>query len=269
MSWNRVLWIGGVARSGTSWLAQMINSHESVRFRFQPLFSYEFKARVNEDSTQQQHLAFLKELWETESEFLVQQDKIDAGEYPNFEKNNCNVLAFKENRYLSVIEPMLRRIEQMRFVGIVRNPCAVINSWCKNEKEFPAGSVLREQWRFGACKNSGSEDYFGYYKWKEAANSFLDLAQQYPDRACVFSYSSVVANPSKCVARILEMLDLEMTPQVQSFIESSSSRHSNNYYSVYKSAAKTSLDWQNELDPYIVDEIHADLRSTRLEQFLI
>ena len=247
MSWQRALWIGGVARSGTSWLAQLINSHEAVRFRFQPLFSYEFKARINEDSTREQQLDFLNELWQTESDFLVQQDKIDSGEYPKFAKRESSVLAFKENRYLSVIEPLLRRVESMHFVGIIRNPCAVINSWSKNEKEFPSGSILREQWRFGACKNSGPEDYFGYYKWKEAANLFIDLANQYPDRACVYSYGSVVANPSECVASILSMLELEMTPQVQAFIESSSSRHSSNYYSVYKSAEKTSSDWKKRI----------------------
>ena len=195
MSWSSSVWVGGVARSGTSWVGQIFNSHPGVRFRFQPLFSYEYKGCVNEESTPEEHMDFLNRLWETESEFLTQADKVRSGEYPEFvQSTDEHTLVFKENRYQSVIEPMLRRVPAAHVIGLVRNPCAVINSWKNNEKEFPPGSVLRDEWRFGACKNSGPEDYFGYYKWKEVANLYLDLAAQYPDRACVVRYEDLVEN---------------------------------------------------------------------------
>lgn len=48
--------IFGVPRSGTSWLGQLFNSSERVAYRYQPLFSYAFKGRLNENST-------LDEIW--------------------------------------------------------------------------------------------------------------------------------------------------------------------------------------------------------------
>ena len=35
--------IFGCPRSGTSWLGQLFNAHETVLYRYQPLFAYEFK----------------------------------------------------------------------------------------------------------------------------------------------------------------------------------------------------------------------------------
>ncbi|MGB4737790.1 MAG: sulfotransferase domain-containing protein, partial [Fuerstiella sp.] len=71
MKFRKVVWIAGVARSGTSWIGQIFNSHQNVRYRFQPLFSYEFKSRVNEDSTDAEHQQFLNDLWDTETDFLA------------------------------------------------------------------------------------------------------------------------------------------------------------------------------------------------------
>jgi hypothetical protein len=269
MSWNNSVWIGGVARSGTSWVGQIFNSHPQVRFRFQPLFSYEFKGQVNEESTPAEHHAFLDGLWSTESEFLTQADKVRSGDYPAFERSEVETtLVFKENRYQSVIEPMLRKVPNAYVIGLVRNPCAVINSWKNNAKEFPPGSVLRDEWRFGACKNIGPEDYFGYYKWKEVANLYLDLAEQYPERACVVRYEDIVSQRLERCAELFKFIGLDLDPQTTAFLTKSGDEHKGSYYSVFKDEDVT-VKWKQELDPYIAAEIEEDLRGTRLEQFLV
>jgi hypothetical protein len=269
MSWKNSVWIGGVARSGTSWVGQIFNSHPEVRFRFQPLFSYEFKGSVNADSTAEEHMKFLDGLWGTESEFLTQADKVRSGDYPDFKHSGSETtLVFKENRYQSVIEPMLRRVPNAKVIGLVRNPCAVINSWKNNAKEFPPGSVLRDEWRFGECKNSGPEDYFGYYKWKEVANLYLDLATQYPTQACVVRYEDIVHKRVERCEEMFKFIDLELDPQTTAFLEQSGGDHKGSYYSVYKDNAVTTK-WRDDLDPYIISEIEQDLAGTRLEQFLL
>ena len=48
---DSITYLAGVARSGTSWLGQIFDSSPEVRYSFQPLFSYEFKNRVNENVT--------------------------------------------------------------------------------------------------------------------------------------------------------------------------------------------------------------------------
>jgi len=40
-------------------------------------------------------------------------------------------LAILYTKYQSVIEPMLRRLPYLKLVGVVRHPCAVLNSWKK------------------------------------------------------------------------------------------------------------------------------------------
>ncbi|MDH5934310.1 hypothetical protein, partial [Vibrio splendidus] len=43
--------IHSVPRSGSSWLGEIINSSPQVNYSFQPLFSYEFKSYLNENSS--------------------------------------------------------------------------------------------------------------------------------------------------------------------------------------------------------------------------
>jgi hypothetical protein len=265
---QKCIWVAGVARSGTSWIGQIFNSHPNVRYRFQPLFSYEFKGRLNEESTRVAFETFADELWQSDSEFLTQADKIASGEYPRFVKNKePTTLVFKENRYLSLIEPMLRRMPSLSVVGVVRHPCAVIESWSRNEREFPRGSVLREQWRFGQCKNSGPQDYFGFYKWKEVANLFLDLEQQYPGRMQLIRYEEIANQPELTAEKMLESAEIELCDEVINFLADSQSHHSDSYYSVFKNTGQQQR-WRESLDAHIIDEIYSDLQGTRLQQFL-
>lgn len=268
MTDERTVWIAGVARSGTSWLGQIFNSHPAVRFRFQPLFSYEFKNRINEDSSAADFSEFLHDLWHSKTAFLTQADKVVSGEYPRFDDSDSQrVLAFKENRYQSLIEPMLRKLPSMCLVGIIRHPCAVIYSWSQNGREFPEGSVLRDQWRFGECKNETPADYFGYYKWKEVANLYLDLAAKYPDRVKIVRYADLLRQPEALTEAILNHCGLDLSADVQQFLIASRQRKAESYYSVFNSKSNDQA-WQAKLDPHIADEIKADLTGTRLEHFL-
>jgi hypothetical protein len=268
MTAERTIWIAGVARSGTSWLGQIFNSHPAVRFRFQPLFAYEFKNQINEDSSSNEFNQFLNELWNSETEFLTQADKVASGEYPHFgDSDSQSVLAFKENRYQSMIEPMLRKIPSMHLVGIVRHPCAVIHSWSRNSREFPAGSVLRDQWRFGQCKNETPADYFGYYKWKEVANLYLDLTAKYPERAKTIRYADLLQQPEALAQAVLNHCGLDLSPGVKQFLVASRQQKSQSYYSVFNSKSNDHA-WREKLDPHIASEIEADLAGTRLEPFL-
>jgi len=267
MNFQQVIYITGVPRSGTSWLGQIINSSPQVCFRFQPLFSYEFKNRVNEDSSSEVFERFFECLSKTESDFIGQKDKIKSGEYPLFQKQSATHLAFKENHYQSMIEPILRKVPSVKVIGIVRNPCAVINSWRKNPKEFPHDSDILEEWRFANCKNKGNGDYFGYYKWKEVTNNYIDLQIKYPDRFFLLKYEDLVHQPAEVTKEIFRFAGLPFEEQTKDFLKTSTTKNNESYYSVFK-ANKNTEEWKNELDSYIQSEIFADLKNTRLEKFL-
>jgi len=263
-----ITYLAGVARSGTSWLGQIFDSSPDVHYSFQPLFSYEFKNRVNEDSSAAEFYNLLHNIFNTRTSFLTQADKRESGEYPVFTKTDPPIhLVMKENRYQYLIEPMMRKCPEMKLVGIIRNPNAVINSWIKNSKEFPPGSEPLKEWRFGDCKNQGHEDFFGFYKWKEVANLYLDLREKWPDRVYVLRYEDMVESPEKIVTGLFTFCSVDYGIQTKNFLRRSSSVQNDSPYAVFKDKAVAS-QWMNELDPYITAEISSDLRGTRLEQFI-
>ncbi|MFT5635026.1 MAG: hypothetical protein ACI89T_000457 [Cognaticolwellia sp.] len=265
---KNITYIAGVARSGTSWLGQIFDSAVNVNFRFQPLFSYEFKNKVNEDSSALEFEQLLVEMHDTATPFLTQEDKRSSGQYPNFPKNKVrDHLVFKENRYQNIIEPMMRKVPTMKLVAIIRNPNAALSSWMKNQKEFPAGSTPKDEWRYGDCKNQGHEDFFGYYKWKEVANMYLDLADKWPDRVYLIKYEDLVNAPLLMTEEMFSFCDISMDKQTSDFLSLSTKSHDNSPYSVFKS--KQVIDnWKSDFDPYITQEIFQDLQGTRLEKFI-
>src|SRR5690606_6681662 len=117
----RTVGLFGVARSGTSWLGQIFNSSPDVIFRFQPLFAFEFKGRVDEESSQAEYEKLFADMAAADTPFLTQKDKQESGAYPRFPKAaNPATLVFKEARYQSVLEPMLRRVPGLKGLGLVR-----------------------------------------------------------------------------------------------------------------------------------------------------
>jgi len=261
--------IAGVPRSGTSWLGQIVDSSPEVAYRFQPFFSYAFKDAVQIDSLRHEYEEFFKGLYQSDDVFLLQTDKRQDGQYPVFRENpSPSCLAFKTCRYQYLIPKMLGLFPNLVLIGIVRHPCGAINSWLKNPSEFPATADQLAEWRFGACKNLGrSEEFFGFYKWKEVAHLYLDLQQKYPDRVLVVHYDKLVENTWPVVNRIFSFAGLQISEQTRSFIAQCQSTHVETSYSVFRNRSVKDK-WRTELAHSIRDEILFDLKGTRLEVFL-
>lgn len=267
---TNVVLLAGVARSGTSWLGQIFDSSPSVCYRFQPLFSYAFKNRLNHASTRQDVENFFSDLYESDDHFLLQTDKRESGQYPIFQKRQSpSVLVFKENRYQYLFGRIVSLFENIKMVGIIRNPCAVINSWVKNPKEFPAGSSLADEWRFGACKNQGrEEEFFGFYKWREIANFYLDLADKFSHKVIVVRYEDLVNDTMDEAKKLFEFCGIPFTLQTEKFLAECHSRRVETPYSVFKDKSVKDA-WRSELPQSIIDEIYFELKGTRLEKFLL
>jgi len=267
---DQVIVIAGVARSGTSWLGQIIDSSPDVAYRFQPLFSYAFKGAINPDSSREEYEHFFKYIYLSNDEFLLQTDKRDEGLYLVFKEKNENprFLAFKTCRYQYILNKMLYYFDNVKLIGIIRHPCGVINSWLKNPKEFPQGADSIKEWRFAACKNLGrEEEFFGYYKWKEVAYIYLDLKEKYPNNVYIVKYEELVDNPIPVSKSIYDFLGLEFKNQTISFLENCHSINKEGPYAVFKDKSVKD-SWKSELYRYIINEIYLDLEGTRLAQFL-
>ena len=265
---SRVVVVAGVARSGTSWLGQILDSSPKVVYKFQPLFSYEFKGYLTHNSVKEEYENFFESLYKSNDDFLTQKDKRLSGQYPIFKKNNPDVLVFKENRYQYLFPKMISIIADLKFIGIIRHPCAVMNSWLKSPKEFPQDADIDLEWRFGACKNLGrEEEFFGFYKWREIANLYLDLKDKFPDQVLILSYNDLVTNTGRETDKLFSFTGLEVTEQTLDFLKSCNSNHIETPYSVYRNKAVKDK-WLQELPQKIANEIFNEVQGTRLEYYL-
>ncbi|MGH2508901.1 MAG: sulfotransferase domain-containing protein, partial [Ktedonobacteraceae bacterium] len=202
--------------------------------------------------------------------FVLQTEKREAGILPTFDKvSPFDVLAMKNARYHYLLIRFLNYFDNLRVLAIVRNPCAALTSWMENPREFPEGSDPMREWRLGTCKNQGRpENFFGFYKWREAANIFLDLQSSFQNRVHVVRYEDLIENPIGVSQELFAFCGLEFGEQTEKFLRESSAGHSDSPYSVYRGKDVNS-SWRGKLDSRIVKDIEQELLGTRLETFLV
>jgi hypothetical protein len=268
----QVISIHGVPRSGTSWLGNLFNSHPQVAYRHQPLFAYRFKDRISLDSTPAAIRQFLEELYNvTDDPFIL--DLKRRRSLPEFwqqahKAERPSHLVMKMVRYHHLIPHLMKSLPEIRIIGIVRHPCAVIHSWLQAPREFRPEWDPMQEWRYAPSKNAGRiEEFYGFEKWKEVANLFLELEQTHPDRFRLVRYEALVARPEEVTGRLFTFAGLTMHPQTLEFIRLSHSGHDPDPYAVRKRPDETQR-WQHELDPRIAQAILTELRGTPLERFL-
>jgi len=263
--------IHSVPRSGSSWIGQIFNSSPDVNFKFQPLFSYAFKDYLNTSSSKEDINTFFKSISQSQDTFLLQTEKIEQGIYPVFQKNKQSThIAYKEVRYHHILENMLKVDPDIIVIGIVRSPYAAINSFLNAPREFrkDLGWDELSEWQWANKKNLNKvEEFNGYEKWKEVALLFQRLQVQYPDRFCLVKYDDLLTDTLKEIERVFSFCDIDMTDQTESFLQESTQENQGDTYSVYK---KKSIDnnWEQSLDPVIIDSISKDLKNSALEEYL-
>lgn len=266
----RVIGVHGVPRSGTTWLGQIFNSHADVAYRFQPLFSYAFKSRLDPHSSAAQISEFFHDIYSTEDDFVLQKGEADLSKMTvRFSKSpHPTNLVYKEVRYHHILENLLLSSTDVRIVGIIRLPCAVIQSWVNAPREFKKEWNILEEWRLAAKKNQGRpEEFYGFAKWKEVAELFLRLQVSYPDRFLLVKYAELIASPMVEVQRIFGFCGLSLGDQTRKFIEASRSRDDGNPYGVFRNHTRDDK-WLNRLPNQISSAIMSELRGTELEMFL-
>ncbi len=267
----RVVSLHGAPRSGTSWLGKIFDSHPDVAYRFQPLFSYRFKGAIDAGSGRKQMERFLTDLYAVkDDEFILQWRQQERGAHPDgFAKNpHPDVLVMKEVRYHYVIEALLRQMEGIKVVGIVRHPCGAINSWLKTPREFKPEWNTAAEWRDAPSKNQGRmEEYYGFEKWKELARLFLRLEREWPRAFYLTRYEKLVREPDAETAKLFAFCGLDLHPQVSKFLAASRSREVEDPDTVFRTTDVADR-WKSELDPAIRDAIQHDLGGSDLSVFL-
>ena len=270
----KIVWLNGMPRSGTSWLSQIFDSHSDVRFRLSPLFSYAFKNFVNKSSSKQRWDDFFTSVYNKEGDpFMEQIENKRKGSYPIFEKKEKkpSFLVIKDTRYHNLTQTILTNHKEVKFIHIIRNPCASICSWLRAPKEFPSTDDPLMFWRSGDNKKKGRiEEFWGFEDWKKLTNYYLTLEANYPDQVMTVCYEKLVENTLKLTSKMFEFVGLELLEdQTIRFIRESQSKSVEDVYSVYKRPEQVMNRWEQLLDDKIIRDIRSELKDTKLEKFLL
>lgn len=190
MNYESIISIHGVPRSGTSWLGEIFNSHPQVAYRFQPLFSYRFRAALSVQSSIENVQTFLEQLSQTDDDFVLQRNGKEIGQRIQFLKSESRYLVMKHVRFHHLAKTLLKE-PKLKIIFLFRHPCGVVHSWL-NSPEKEQGWPI-DEWRHASIKNAGRpEEWNGFEKWKECFDLFYSLKKRFPDRIYFCRYEQLV-----------------------------------------------------------------------------
>lgn len=266
---ERLIWLAGMPRSGTTWLSQVFAAHPAVRVKFCPLFSYEFKRRCGPESTPAEWRALLRDVYATPGEFLDQVHLRREGHVPTFAQKAAAppVMLIKSNRFHDLAPHVLAACPEVSWLAVVRHPAATIHSWLDNPTEFPSGADPRTEWRTGACRKTGPGEFWGFDDWLAVTAMQVELARRWPERVKVLRYDVARAHPLEAMAEVLEWCGLSQHEQVREFLAASRNGSSNHHRSVFKAPASAER-WRTALDPRVVAQIERETCARGLGEFL-
>ena len=226
---------------------------------------------MSDSSTEKDILEFFRKIIDTKDDFILRgYANQDEREQLIFNKiSSPTHLVIKHVRYLHIIKNVLQRIPDFKVIGIIRHPCATINSWINCKREFSSKWNDELEWRKAEKKNRNRvEEYFGYNKWKEGVIIFENMAKTFPDRFYIQSYSDLLNDPENESKKLFEFVNLNYSKQTSTFINKSRAFTGNSDYSVFRSKDNDRA-WENELSSSIIKSIEEDLLDTELEKYLI
>ena len=268
--YEKIINIHGVPRSGTSWLGSIVNSSPDVLYKYQPLYQRPIKGMISHESTKEELKDYFDIIYYFSDKEMSLSDETVKGLSPKFiiKEKNPKILVSKHVRHHYLVPHLLENIDNLKIVGIMRNPCGVLNSWrfC----DLPTYNQewdFSEEWRFAQSKNQfRPEWYYGFHRWKEVAKLFLEMKKKYPSKFYLIQYENMVVDLNSEVVKIFDFCELEITDQTRDFCNLSQTKTVADAHSVYR-GKKNIFDWKEMLDKTIVQSIYNELKDTELEQF--
>ena len=265
-----IISIHSAPRSGSTWLETIFEAHPNVITKYQPLFCYDFKNCINKNSVKEDFDNFINCIMKSNNEFMNRSGVYHTGNsnhIPKFKKDDITTLVMKHVHSHHLIETFIKLCPNIKIIGLIRNPCATINSFVNNPREYD-DTNNPDEWLNGNNKNMSEHDYFGYQKWKEVIDIFHNIQNKYPDNIYIVQYEKLVFNSKEEIPKLFAFANLIVTESVYQFInESHNSEYINDHCtSVYKDTSVTDK-WKDKLDINIQNTIINDIKNTVYEQY--
>lgn len=252
----KILFLSGIARSGTSWLGKIFASHPEVLYHFEPF------NLVQERKNLDGRLKFWTLLPELEKLKLADKDEeainklaIPLDRFWDVRDRTLDRRPYfpqpQQPKLMAIKEDFTGVVEICAYFGqviqIVRDPRAVLNS-------------LINHTRFG--RHYGAKSVAE--RWAEKNSRFLDLQQAQPDRFKVVKYEELCQRPIPVAQDLVEWAGLSFSKPVTNFLNASHSKHRPGHYEVYKNPTHTMNDWRLKLSPAIQEVVLGQVRGSRV-----
>lgn len=252
-------------------MGQIINSHPTIKYCYQPFFSYAFRDRITTNSNLLEIRKVFDEMFESSDPFITQTgpEKISK-QSPVFDKKLSNLLAYKEVRFHDLLPNFIELIPEFKAIGIVRDPRFVLASWRNAPREFASSWSFTEEWRHAEKKNRGlDENWYGFTRWMELSRMFIQLENRHPDSFKLIRYEDLTNDTYSSVNDIFAFLGLSVGSQTLDFISESSSMDDGDPYGVYRIGKSNAMHASRaNIDASIEESIISECMETPLARFL-
>ena len=228
-TYQNTIFLAGVARSGTTWLSNIINYNNSYRYIFEPF--YEKKVGICKNFSPKQ---YIKENSSNES-FLEPTKVILSGQVRSKWSDRFNERIFTSKRLIKSIRANLflkwlhLNFPNLPIVLILRHPCAVAASkiklnWQRSLDKYLKQENLMEDFLNPFYKEmeraeelyQSSNDSFENHIFSWCIENYVPLKQFKPDEIYIIFYENICKNPEAEVKKLFIYLKQKYDERVLS-----------------------------------------------------
>jgi hypothetical protein len=190
-------------------------------------------------------------------------------------------VVWKSIESLGRIAILARAVPECRTVVILRHPCGYIASVLNGEgnqrfsaatasgDDFPIFEMLLQRSphkkRNPALDDLKALSMVERLAWRWLLYNEIALSDLAAFRRCyALRYEDLCEDPLGRARELLRFAGLDWHPQVEQFIQRSTARTSERYYSIYKLPLDAAMKWQRQLSPAGVDAVMSVLKTSDL-----
>lgn len=210
--YRQSIFLAGTGRSGTTWLAEVINYDNSFRIMFEPFHSY--KIDVIKDWNYRQYLRSNNH----DTKFVNPANAILSGniKHPWIDQFNHKLVArkrlIKDIRANLLLNWVKKNFPEIPIVLLIRHPCAVASSklklgWNSHLSDFLKQEELMDEF-LNPFKNEIEDviDTFEKHIFMWCIENYVPLRQFDEGEILVVFYESLCQNPEKEAERVFSFL---------------------------------------------------------------